>query len=300
MRVLFLIWLTIASCVASEKTAPRFDNLTIVVSSCDKFSEFWHPFFTCLLKQWPSLQTQNTHIPLILISNQKAYMNQRVISSQLGADRGWSDNMLHVLKDVKTKYVLYLQEDYIFNSPVNEHRLSEILNEMENEGVACVQVGEDSFFRDHPAHPSLQGVVVKGKHDLWRASLQAAIWRKDVFEWLIKPKENPWVFEDNASVRSQGTMRPFWAVINNFPITYLNACDRGFWKNDALTYIKSQGIDIPGRTLPDEENNWFSCWIAQKKRVYQSLIRKLTKILFFVFTILITALVTRLFCRGKR
>src|SRR5689334_22178846 len=71
----------------------HFKELTIVISSCDKYQEFWLPFFTFLFKNWPSLKSENKHIPILLITNEKNYPDPRVTVIQTGKDKSWSLNM---------------------------------------------------------------------------------------------------------------------------------------------------------------------------------------------------------------
>ena len=88
-------------------------EISIIVSSCDKYSELWEPHFTQLFKYWPSLKKENDFIPLLLITNHKRYYDSRVINVVIGEDISWSDNMLKALEMVKTKYVVILLDDFI-------------------------------------------------------------------------------------------------------------------------------------------------------------------------------------------
>lgn len=296
MRIFLFIWILVTTSLPLEaKSSPRLDNISIIVSSCDKFSEFWNPFFTLLFKHWPSLRTQNVSVPLILISNYKTYPDSRVTTYPVGLDKSWSDNMLTVLKNIKTDYILYLQEDYFFNSGVNENILLDLLKAMQD--IPYIQISDDGTFRGQQAYAP--GIVIKGQHNRWRTSLQAAIWRKEAFEGLIKPGESPWQFEDIGSVRSEGIMRPFLAVVSDFPITYLNASEKGFWMTDALDYIKSQGIDVGKLNLPNDRDNWIRYQLVCFQSYYPGVANGLKLFLIIVATMGLTALATRRMLRRQ-
>jgi len=89
-------------------TAYDLNDVTIVVSSCDKYAALWPGFFHCLFRFWPSLLTTHQNVPILLIANQKHFVHPRVRVINTGKDRGWSQNMLDTLRQVKTPYVLYM------------------------------------------------------------------------------------------------------------------------------------------------------------------------------------------------
>jgi hypothetical protein len=277
-KILFVVLfqILVSAEMATASSAPTFNNITIVVSSCDKYAELWDPFFTFLFKNWPSLLTQNAHIPIILISGYKDYHDSkgRVTIHYTDQDTDWSAGMINVLKEVKTDYVLYLQEDYIIHQPVNEERLHQLFTNMEKEGVAYLEISPDKYFLNDPKHTHLPGVALKRKHDEHRTSLQAALWRKDALRWLIKLRENPWEFERDGSIRSQGMMQPFWVVIDDYPLVYLNACNGGYWDHEVLKYIQDQGINVSARKLPIDKEHPFLRWLQQGYPVtYRRLMR---------------------------
>ena len=82
-----------------------FDDLSIVVFSCDKYQELWGGFFELLFKNWPSLKSTNSYIPIYLVSNSKRFDDPRVVTIKNENEKSWSDNALTVLATIKTKYV---------------------------------------------------------------------------------------------------------------------------------------------------------------------------------------------------
>ncbi len=256
--LLSLYLLNVQGWATEGKKAIHFNDLTIIVSSCDKYAELWHPFFTFLFKQWPSLKTHNLHIPILLIANKETYKDPRVTVVQTGTNRNWANSMLEVLKSVKTKYVLYFQEDYFLNQPVNEEHLYNLVQAMDEENVAHMEIAQDDYFTkviQAPLHPTRVGIAIKPRFSEWRTSLSVSLWRKEVLEWLIKPGENPWLFEEAGTFRSQGMKEPFWTVVANHPLAYLNACHNGgWWRQEVFKYVQSQGIEIAFRKLPIDKD----------------------------------------------
>lgn len=238
------------------------DDLTIVVSSCDKYAECWKPFCELLMRYWPSLKTYNNHIRIILITNNKPFSFPGVNVFQTGKDKSWSDNMLEVLKTVKTKYVLYLQEDYMMSEPIKEARIKELLDGIKEGKAVYIQLNNDgSDYKNKSPYNLLPGTRMKAKHTGYRPALQSALWEKNTFGWLIKSGESPWQFESEGGTRSQGIQHPFLYVFENHPIQFVNACHLGYWEKKALDFLEKEGFPIKNTLLPIDTDYPFSYWL---------------------------------------
>ena len=189
---------------------PKFDNLTILISSCDKYSIFWPPFFTSLFKQWPSLLNTNKNVPIYLVANRKSYVDPRIETINIYNEVSWSDNMLHALEQVKTKYVLIALDDYWISQPVNEARLASLFQAMQQSNAAMLQISaNDARYQKGRPHSSIKGLIYTNKYAQYKASLQMAIWDKEALKDLLKPNEDPWTFELAGTARSHGYPREF-------------------------------------------------------------------------------------------
>lgn len=119
--------------------------LTILVNSCDNFEDCWHPFFKLLSIYWPDCAHR-----IILNTEHKtfAYRGLSIRSSQVatawsGSGRiPWSDCLLRCLEQVETEYVLYLQEDYFLNAPVDQGLLLEFIALMSEKRIPHIRLME--------------------------------------------------------------------------------------------------------------------------------------------------------------
>jgi len=262
-KFFFIIFLLAVSLdTVSHVQEPRLEDVTIIVSSCDKYAELWEPFSKLLFKYWPSLKTYNKHVPVILITNKKSFSFKGIQNFQTGEDKSWSDNMLQVLSHVKTKYVLYLQEDYFLSQPVNNEFLYYLIKKMKQDHIPYIQLNQDSasYADTQKSFPTVKNSIVKSQYLGYRTALQAAFWQKDVFEWLIKKKESPWEFESYGGMRSAGMRAPFLAIVKDYPITFVNAVNLGFWQDGSLEFLHQEGIDIK-TVLPVAKDYPCTLWI---------------------------------------
>jgi hypothetical protein len=226
---------------ASE--TPSFKDVTIIVSSCDRYAPLWPAFFHCLFKQWGTLKTVYKDVPILLIGNKKSYPDARVTNVLTGEDKSWSDNMLLALQSVKTTYVLYLQDDYLFYKPVNMGRLSAILDGMRQNAIPYCQLNSGGGFIASPVFKGIPGTIEKGAWLSWHMSLQSALWRTDVLRYLIKREENPWAFEWEGQLRRRVIRAPFVCVVKDEPLCFLNAVALGRVRRSNLMFLEQDGLD---------------------------------------------------------
>jgi hypothetical protein len=240
--------------------SPKFDDVTIIVQSCDKYEVLWKPFYQLLFKHWPSLLTENKDVPILMITNKKEYKDPRITNIKIENEISWSDNMLTVLQHVKTKFVIILLEDY-YITHFDESRLNEIMNIMRHDNIAYVQLSvNDARYCTGPQYPGIEGVRYKGRYDNYAASLQACAWVTDDLRHILKPGEGIWLFERAASVRSQGLRSRFLSVTDNYPIMYLNMAHMGYLISQNLEKAKKMGLEFGENTLPLDSDHKFKVW----------------------------------------
>lgn len=251
LKPVFIGLLVQLCCCSAVFAQPTFNNVTILVSSCDKYAPLWDPFFTSLFRHWPSLTSVNQNIPILLIANKKVFVSSRVQTINIPHEKSWSDNMLAALDQVQTQYVLLFLDDYWITKPVNEQRLLETFNVIQNEQLAMVQIAyNDTKFHSGPKHSTLTNALYTDKYARYKASLQLAIWDKEALRALLKPGENPWQFEIAGTARSHGYQGTFLHLTTDYPIAYLNATKQGHVEQFAVDYALQNGIKFDCGELP--------------------------------------------------
>jgi hypothetical protein len=245
-----------------SKIENKVDNVSIIVSSTDKYAELWDPFFKLLFNQWASLNTVNADLPIYLISNNKIYENARIQNINIPQEKSWSDNILVTLNEVKTDYVIILLEDFFINH-LDEKRMADILKTAQDNKVVYIQLTDHGpEYTTGGKYEKLDGLFKKAKHDDFRTSLSACLWRTDDLRFLLKSGENPWEFESApGNSRSQGMRGDFLQVLENPPLVYLNMAFRGHLVNENVQKAKSElGITIGRGILPLDSEHRVAMW----------------------------------------
>lgn len=231
-------------------------NCAVLVSSCDAFEDVWHSFFTFFSHYWP-----NCHFKVYLLNNYKKFDFPGVEVINVGEDKKWASNMIKALDRVREKYILYLQEDYFFQSFVSNNNIDAVIKFAENKKAGYVRLVPypppditDPEIMGFPGniYPGQKIGLIKSDSK-YRTSLQAAIWNRGTLLELLVGGESGWDMESRGSIRSMEIKQPFFGVvkpvIDYFPKT---AIKRGRWYYDAVKLCKKEGISIAESNRPIE------------------------------------------------
>lgn len=242
-----------------------YDNLSILVSSCDKYAACWGAFCHGLQKYWPA-HPQN----VFFITNQLE--SPCGISLKTREDRGWAPNLLQALALIPTDYILYAQEDYWIKHAVPDANIQAYLGYLQTGLVDYIRLypapGPDSAW----SQDERLGVIGTGSH--YRASLQLALWRKQTLLELLDPAESPWDFEVKGTHRSRAYGERFLCVSKRQDgIDYVfTAIVNGYWSQAARDYVTQEAIDVDYAALPMKsrlqvlKDGLHSCAYKLKKR----------------------------------
>jgi len=232
-------------------------NLTVLVNSTDTFSDCWPPFFQLFKRYWPSCPC-----PIVLNTETKDFADAglQLTCSKVQANDPpgsprlpWSDCLIRCLDQVRTPYVLYLQEDYFLNGPVDQVFVEECVDVMARHDVPHIRLMEvDIRARYHKTdvHPLLWKIDQRANY---RISLQAGLWSVATLKELLEPGESGWAFERHGSVRAMA--RPDLFLCQSFdhfneqgryPVPYQpTGIVRGKWYAPAVVKLFAEnGITV--------------------------------------------------------
>lgn len=234
------------------------NELSILVLSCDHYSELWDPHFHFLFKYWPELNSEYKNVPIYLLSNNQEFTHDRVLTIKSGKDVSWSDNLMLALKQINSKYVMILLEDYIINQPVNHNRIEELLTVLEKNDAAYVKLMRDQgiyLYNFEPNKYFLQGsdTITYRSKDIdskFINSLQAALWNKKALESLLVKSESAWDFEIIGNDRARLMKNPFFDLVGDPAMSYMNAVQKRMYEQEAIDFIREQGYDFKPQKLP--------------------------------------------------
>lgn len=190
-------------------------DLSLLVHTCDSYERFWCGMFYTLDSYW-----NYNYIP-VYFANEEKKMSDIIMNckgSEYKPDvrirqiltgktdrNGFSTRFIEAVKQVPTKYVLYMQEDMWLKRSLDKELLNDLVKFMDDVNADSVRIHAKLFYYDsYNVEPT--DYFVKGQRMLKNAggdilSHNATIWRKDYILKHQLPGEDPWINEEEGSRR---------------------------------------------------------------------------------------------------
>lgn len=230
-----------------NKSIPKHDNdITLLVVSCDSYGDLWLPYFYTFFKYWPDCP-----YPILLGSNEKEYSDPRVKMIKIGPDKDYSSNLLAMLENVKTPWLILWIEDFLLSSKIDTDRILNLVNQAQKNQVGYLKLAANTPWAYTNDKKQEIGPIPKGVK--YRSGIGLALWKKETLKRLLTPGESAWQIERFGSHRSNSFIEPFYALstntISNPPIKYKNSVIKGSWNLGVLPFLKREGLEncIPNR-----------------------------------------------------
>jgi len=223
-------------------------EVSILVVSCDRYTDLWDPFFRCFFKYWPDCP-----YPVYLGTNYRKFADGRVSSLDIGRDISYSDNLLAMLSRVDSPWVILWVEDRFLSHRVSSERISEVIGKAARHQTGYLKlISASPLVNDHIEGEEF-GEIPKGAK--YRACITIGLWRKEVLERLLVPGETAWEIERNGSRRSALFPERFLAygrrVRFETAIRDRHILKKGSILRDATPFLLREGLSsrLPGRKV---------------------------------------------------
>ena len=232
------------------------EKLTLMVHSCDKFSDLWDAHFSLLNKNWADRDVDTylvTDLP-----TEKNFDGVTVFSA--GEGKEFSERIQTVLPNIKTEYVLVTLDDYFDIYPILNEKIGRLIDIMEKEKLDYICIF------DRPKTT----VKYKDYKDLYevdltkdyRVNLYPGIWRKNFMAKTIREPLNAWMYEVSLTpiARELGA-RCVQSKGGEFPI--LDVVRKGKLLRKSNRYLKKHNLyhgDRPVRTVKEEFSLFVITW----------------------------------------
>lgn len=167
-------------------------SLSMIISSCDAFSDLWDGHVKQLERYWGDRKVECT---LLLTDKptEKTYDNVRVVAA--GENVEWSQRLKMALETIQTEYVLITLDDYFLIHKVDNRRIAELLGIMKEYSLDYLRL----FQRPKRATCEQLGDH-KGVHKVdtsvsYCVNMYTGIWRTDFAKYCSDCDMTAWAFE---------------------------------------------------------------------------------------------------------
>ena len=164
-------------------------NTSILIYSCDKYEDAWEPFFTLFFRYW------DCPYDVYLCTESKKYDHPKVKTiNTLGT---WTERMQKAVREIPTKYVIGMCEDFFFRRPVKQGIIGNCVLYMEHDHT----IGCFNFEKERQPNIPLQKTDYldfaqkPADGHGFQKSCQATLWRKKYLEELLDCKLDAWHWE---------------------------------------------------------------------------------------------------------
>jgi hypothetical protein len=214
-------------------------SVAILVSSCDAFFDAWRPFVFFFREHWSDCPFQK-----FLLVNRLRVRSQFIEPIAVGPDRDWAANMEVALNRIAQPYILYFQEDYFLNGPVNREQLAvDFADAFERDAASLCLYPRSQLEPDFIPLNDRYGIVPRESDG--RTRLQVTLWKKEVLQSALHPGETAWNMEARASERTRDLLVLSYSRRDKVPIPYLmSAISRRLWTPEAIAMCRREGIRI--------------------------------------------------------
>lgn len=182
-------------------------KITILVNSCDKYEDAWHPFFECLWHFAGDLP-----YPMVLNTETKQFSSPhydiKVVNTPEKAT--WSERLLNVLKYVDTEFVFFLLDDYFLKDTFDRERFESVIEYMgDHPDVGIVDIrprwatSAEEEALNQERYKNIEDSFSERNNDSFNITCSPAIWRTDALKSLLRPHEDVWSFEYYSGIRAK-------------------------------------------------------------------------------------------------
>lgn len=210
-------------------------DISLIVGSCDKYEFIWDKFFTLFDKYWD----HTINIDKYFLTQYKPAQNKYFIPLCLKDDI-WTVFARSALDHIKTKYVLWMQDDYFLRKTISRERFEEYYAFIQKNNVERFGIHDNSYLYTYADLGN--GYQRFAQNSLYTISMQASIWETEFLKWCLDQNaETNWQFEIDGSQRLNSRPHNIYAQFQN-PSWYLEALKQGKYTEDYHNICKEEKL----------------------------------------------------------
>lgn len=231
------------------------NDVTLLVSSCDKYKDAWHPFFEML-----RIYGGEFSFPIVLNTETGTYKSEhfdvRVVNTPWKAT--WSERMRNVLSQIETEFVLLTLEDYFLKAPFDHKRFEKVMEYIRcHEDVGVVDISPrwvscQQDVADNLKTNDFEDSFFVRNRESFNITVVPTVWRRDFLMDLLRDHEDVWSFEIYSGIRAKNTGKKVVRFSTPTPTIYEYdyqvwtgmGITRGQWLPRNVDFFKTHGVEV--------------------------------------------------------
>jgi hypothetical protein len=247
------------------------DSLSVLIASCDAYSDLWEPAAALFNKEWTDCP-----FPVYLGGTKLKFSHSRIQGIVVNEDKSWCASVYKMLEQIPSNYVILLLEDFFFTDPADTQGILKLFDWVKENSIDCCRLIPNRFNTNKKVLKLDEIEVQEIKRNTpYRICTQAAIWDKNFLMALLNPRYSAWYFEGANSLLINFVDVKIYAVCKPL-LKYKHAVEKGKWIKQGMDNLERHGIviDYSKRGIYQEEKQ-----VSISARRFRN---KLIRILLFV------------------
>ena len=217
------------------------ERLSVLISSCDKFSDLWAENTRLYQKHWK----ENSCRTFLVTDSKRQWDSEQIELVPVDGEKSFPLRIRRALECVTTPYVLVTLDDYFLIDPVENRKIEYLLDRMQQERIQSLSLYNRRVTNEKKYLP-LEQLRAIDLHKKYAVTLYPAIWEVAFLKETIRADMSPWLYEvsltKSAIEADAKCMESLSGVFN-----ILDVVRKGKVLHKAKTYFKKHGIDIGNR-----------------------------------------------------
>lgn len=223
------------------------EQLSLLVLSCDKYSDLWLDFFKLKDKFW-----NNCDFKWYLVTETKSFEYPGVTVINTGTNLNWTGRLRYAITKTQSNLIGLFLDDYFISDTIDNDLIHSLVKKMLAENIMHINMS-DVFYNllNMPdKHDYYDEHLFKiPKHKKYGLSCASAIWNSQYLLDIIGTEDkSPWQFEIDLCKKAE-TRNGFQGLIlcddrMPFNITTVPVVIQGKYYPKAINYFHSKGFDI--------------------------------------------------------
>lgn len=167
------------------------DNLSVIIMTCDAFSDLWEGQISQLKLHW-----KEHPLDMFLVTDKptdRTFSDVTVLS--MGNELEWSERLHGALKLVKTDFLFFTLDDYFLIEDVPNDLLNAYMKFMIERNYDYIRLFRRRKKFTGNKIEGLSGLRELDPDSVYAINLYAGLWRKDFMYKASEAKKNAWQFE---------------------------------------------------------------------------------------------------------
>lgn len=238
-------------------------KFAVVISTCDLYSDCWNPMMLSFRRYWPDCP-----YPVYMITNHKDCEDKGVTTIKIGEHLGWGSNTKKALPQIDCDYLLYLQEDFFFNTKVNTEGIKEDFDFCVKENVDYLRVmapykdnhpylGSDVFCYDANEILKLKEHAMNLMAVIWKKSTLLSLCVEGWTGWDYERKVLNYIKQNNIEIKKL-VIKSTEQRCHGIPVMDSTGIRKGVWTREGYDFLMANGFvkEAHGRKVEGRFLTW--------------------------------------------